>query len=227
MLKPVLLLPLVPLLLLTLTACSGADDDVSPSPTSTPSPYVQGVVSFDPGENAGFGQDLFPSIVYGPPLGGGLSQGSVDVLSLGIGGALVLSFGNLRIVDGPGPDFTVFENPFSITDTVTYAEPGAVAVSSDGETWIPFPCDLSAYPYAGCAGVLPVTSHPDNGISPLDPTQSGGDLFDLSTLGVEEARYVRITDSGLVGTTSTAPAAGFDLDAVALLNHRTVASEPD
>ncbi|MFM7199507.1 MAG: cell surface protein [Myxococcota bacterium] len=210
---------------LLLTACSGLDEELTPSPTPTPSPYVQAVDSFEPGEAAGFGQDLFPTIVYGPPVGGGVSQGSVDVLSLGLGGEIVLSFGILRVVDGDGPDFVVFENPFYITEGVSYAEPAQVSVSLDGERWTSFPCALSAYPYEGCAGVTPVTANLELGISPLDPAQAGGDLFDLASIGVAEARYVRITDGGVVGVSSTAPAAGFDLDAVALLHHRIAAAE--
>ena len=44
---------------------------------------------------------------------------------------------------------------------------------------------------------------------------SGGDQFDLATLGVTEARFVRIRDMQEAGA---APTAGFDLDAVAIVN---------
>src|SRR5579871_4528032 len=68
--------------------------------------------SFGPGQNNG--QDLFPRPVLGPPKGGGLCMGSTDVVSLGNGGWVVLEFAGNAIVDGPGPDFIMFENPFGI-----------------------------------------------------------------------------------------------------------------
>ena len=42
-------------------------------------------MSFEPGGNAGFGQDQLPDVVLGPPMGKGTSRGSLDVLSLGVG----------------------------------------------------------------------------------------------------------------------------------------------
>ena len=55
-----------------------------------------------------------PGIVEGPPVGGGTDHGSTDVVSLGSGGSIVVSFAPNAIVDGPGADFIVFENPFWI-----------------------------------------------------------------------------------------------------------------
>ena len=75
-------------------------------------PYATEVVDVVFGDNAGFGQEEFPEIVFGPPDGRGNSSGSLDVLSLGAGGEIVLGFGDRAIVDGPGPDFIVFENSF-------------------------------------------------------------------------------------------------------------------
>jgi len=50
--------------------------------------------------------------VLGPPRGKP-GAGSLHVLSLGVGGEIVLGFGG-SIVDGDGPDFVVFENAFFI-----------------------------------------------------------------------------------------------------------------
>ena len=52
------------------------------------------------------------------------------------------SFAPNAIVDGPGPDFIVFENPFASAGSSTdlFAEPGEVSVSDDGTTWQTFPC---------------------------------------------------------------------------------------
>ena len=53
-----------------------------------------------------------PDIVLGPPVGGGALAGSLDVVSLGFSGEIVLCFEPNAIVDGPGADFIVFENAF-------------------------------------------------------------------------------------------------------------------
>jgi hypothetical protein len=176
-------------------------------------PFADKVVSFKPGEYAGFGQDVYPQVVFGPPHGGGSGMGSLDVLSLGQRGEIVLELTDLGVVDGPGVDLLVFENAFG-----NYAETGVVALSEDGLTWNEFPCDTSnkAGGYPGCAGVKPVFSSPDNGISATDPAVAGGDGFDLATLGVARARFVRIRDSGVnsYGFTS----GGFDLDGLAVVN---------
>jgi hypothetical protein len=228
------------------TADAGATDDgpsVVPADGSyavgdasvAASRFVTSVVSFDPTDCAGFGAASMPAVVEGPPVGGGTSHGSTDVVSLGCGGSIVVSFAPNAIVDGPGPDFIVFENPFWIAGSSTnvYAEPGEVSVSDDGQTWQTFPCTFTvdpqapdgtgtAPPYAGCAGWHVVYSTPQNGVSPLDPAVAGGDAFDLHDVGVTHARYVRIVDR----TSESCPEAGaqkpttngFDLDAVAIVN---------
>jgi len=224
-------------------SASSADGGVLPADASytigeasvSASRFVTGVVSFTPGACAGFGGASMPGIVEGPPVGGGSDHGSTDVVSLGNGGTIVVSFGPNAIVDGPGPDFIVFENPFWIDGNPSgvYAEPGEVSVSDDGATWQSFPCtptyDPSASdgtgtepPYGSCAGWHIVYSSPANGISPLDPATAGGDAFDLADLGVKHARYARIVDK----TREACPDAGadeptangFDLDAVAIVN---------
>ncbi|HVK66307.1 MAG TPA: hypothetical protein VM694_17610 [Polyangium sp.] len=175
------------------------------------------VVAFEPGDDAGFGAERFPEVVYGEPLGNGTTSGGLDVLSLGRGGSIVLGFGGTTIVDGEGPDFVVFENPFFVSDDPNnvYAELAEVSVSADGETWHVFPCAEDTKPPAGCAGDAPVFANGDLGVSSVDPSVSGGDMFDLAELGVEEARFVRIRDLQGVGA---APSAGFDLDAIAVVH---------
>ena len=75
-------------------------------------PFADQVVAYQIGPGGGAGLDEMPGIVLGPPRGGGPFQGSTDTLSLGLGGWIVLEFTSGSIVDGPGVDFTVFENPF-------------------------------------------------------------------------------------------------------------------
>ncbi|XXF77298.1 cell surface protein [Myxococcaceae bacterium GXIMD 01537] len=192
---------------------AGVDGGTADAGVPLASPFAGRVVSFKPGAAAGFGQDAFPGVVLGPPRGGGSGSGSLDVLSLGKEGEIVLELTGLAVVDGPGADLLVFENPFG-----NFAETGVVAVSDDGTTWHEFPCASSdrAGGYPGCAGVRPVYSNPDNGISPTDPAVAGGDAFDLAALGVTRARFVRIRDSGANGYGGTS--GGFDLDAVAVVN---------
>lgn len=211
------------------------------------------IADFTPGANAGFGSDHFPANALGVPHGTVNAQtpndSPEDILSLGTGGSITYEFSTNRIIDLPGPDFTIFENPVepishpeqSFTDTAI------VSVSADGTSWTQYPVDLVSTAtldlrlkanYIGFAGVQPSYSSPENGISPYDPTVSGGDQFDLADLALPWIRFIKITDSGdarlepfydkdgdvisdygnLIDPNPTIPnagiAAGFDIDAV-------------
>lgn len=179
--------------------------------------FATSVESFTAGPGQSFGQSKLPDIVLGPPKGGGDAAASLDVASLGNGGTITLGFAPSSIVDGPGPDFLVFENPFYVggDKNQVFAELGTVSVSEDGEHFQAFPCTATAPPYGSCAGWHPVYANPDqNDLDPTDPAVAGGDAFDLADLGITEARFVRITDredlTGLNGV--------FDLDAVSIVN---------
>ena len=148
------------------------------------------------------------------------TQPSLDVLSLGTEGEIVLGFGARVIVDGPGPDFTIHENPFwpGGSEENVFAEFGEVAVSVDGDEWWTYPClPTSGQPetYEGCAGWNPTRTFSVTEGFLLTLEQTGGDGFDLAESGLEAVRYVRIRDLSEGGP---APSAGFDLDAVTLLN---------
>ncbi len=196
--------------LLAVQGCGPAADSAAPPSSDA---FADRVVSFEPGDCAGFGEEALPDIVLGPPQGEGSSAGSTDVLSLGEQGSIVLAFDDLQLWDGEGPDLLVFENAFT-----GWSETGHVAVSQDGETWSEWPCDPedAAGGYPGCAGVQPVFASGVNDLDPTDPAQAGGDAFDLSELGVEQARYVRIRDSG--HNPCSADTGGLDLDAVAVVH---------
>ncbi|MCK6524326.1 cell surface protein [Myxococcota bacterium] len=191
----------------------GADSGVVDTAPVGPDAFADAVESFMPGPYAGFGQDKLPDVVLGPPTGGEGGNASLDVLSLGEGGVIVLRFDDIGLIDGEGPDLLVFENPFT-----GWYEPGVVGVSEDGVTFVEWPCDATdeAGEYPGCAGVGLVYSNPDNGIDPTDPEVAGGDAFDLAELGVSRARFVRIREPGTGSYEGTS--AGFDLDAVAVVN---------
>jgi len=213
--------------------------------TAVGDPYADTVTAFVPGPAGGFGQSGLPGIVLGPPSGGGLFAGSLQVVSLGANGRIDLGFTNNVIVNGPGVDFTVFENAFlqigafSIT-SAPFAEPGRVSVSQDGVTWYAFPCAMTSPPfYVGCAGVYPVLSNASNPATPhasipsttpiaslvgvsaiglATPAGSGGDSFDLASVGLAWARYVRVEASGSATGPEGTDNARFDLDAVAAVN---------
>jgi hypothetical protein len=196
---------------------AGATDDPA---TRAPEPgFVTEVVSFTAGTCGGFQQDRLPGVVYGAPRGTGAGSGSLDVVSLGTGGEIVLGFGPLAIVDEPGADFVVFENAFFVggRSDRPYAEPAEVAVSADGVTWRAFPCADADAGRTGCAGRTPVYSAPDNGVAPTDVPGAGGDAFDLADVGASVARFVRIRDVGSAACAGGS-ANGFDLDAVAIVH---------
>lgn len=177
-----------------------------------------------PGDCAGFGAESMPDIVFGPPWGAGDHMGSLDVVSLGQGGSIVLGFEPRAIADGPGADFIVFENAFFVggNSSMPFAELAEVSVSEDGMTWKAFPCTQAEYPYGACSGWKPVYSSPQNGISPSDPAKAGGEAYDLADVGMTRAKYVRIRDMGQT-TCPTDPSKkttnlGYDLDAIAIVN---------
>jgi hypothetical protein len=213
---------------------------------ATAGPFADRVVTMTVGPGGGGGS---LENVLGPPRGGGAFQGSRDTFSLGLGGSIVLEFTD-AIVDGPGPDFTVFENAFLTRGIATgppFAEPATVSVSADGEHFVAFPCALDQPPYyPGCAGIYPVFANADDPAapSPLEPSTtpiadlvgipidsftppagSGGDSFDLAAVGLPMARFVRIEASNL--SPGLEGLAGFDLDAVAALHSATGPAEPD
>jgi hypothetical protein len=157
---------------------------------------------------------------------------SYDIVSLGCGGEITLTF-ECGIGDGIGYDFAVFENGFSDT----YLELAYVEVSSDGVNFFRFLNDS-------------LTDSPVGGFGAVDPTDIGGfggkyrqgygTAFDMASLtdtsgllDTNNVKWVRIVD--IVGDGSyvdtsgdviydpypTTGSAGFDLDAIGVLNMRT------
>lgn len=198
--------------LLLAAATAGAQD-----------PFADAVVDLAVGDGGGFGSDQLPGIVLGPPRGGGPVQQSLDVVSLGNDGVITVRFDQPLLCDGPGADFTVFENAFHVgtPEGPIFEEYGIVAVSQDGTAFVDLPYDPITH--AGLAGRAPVLSNPDNGIDPLDPAVSGGDQFDLADVGLPWVAYVRITDPGAAipdpgNRIPPGDKGGFDLDAIAALH---------
>lgn len=198
-------------------AGGGGEGDGARPPVEPCAGFATEVADVQYGSGAGFGQDQMPGIALGPPRGGGETSGSLDVVSLGNGGVIVLGLGDQVLEDGDGPDFIVFENAFYAggDPEAPFAELATVEVSEDGETWAAFACEATEAPYGSCAGWRPVLAGAEgSSASPHDPREAGGDPFDLADVGLARARFIRITDrpdlTGLSGS--------FDLDAVALVH---------
>jgi hypothetical protein len=178
----------------------------------------------------------------------GTAGSTSGVTALGSGGSIVVDMGECAIIDGKGKDFVVFENAFFITsakvpasslpqaaiydpDSVyVFSEAGRVGVSEDGVVFKDFPCDFGiaangsygARLASGCAGITPTIFGGDPFKAGLK-NGAGGDAFDLADIGVKKARYVRIVSAGVfkplpAGEKPGNGAAGFDLDAVAVIN---------
>lgn len=204
---------------------------VKPEPAQVTADYFLSdndrLAILDPGVNGGFKRHLFPAIVYGRPQTGG-----THVYSLGGGGTILITLNGYIIVDGPGADFTIFENPQALTGYQLFAERAQVGVSDRGtdmEDFVFFPCDAfdPMFEYAGCAGVRTVNAS----ANPLDPQVSGGDAFDLHDVKLAYAKHIIIRDLGTCraddptyyaadGSLLCAASGtqGFDLDAMAIVN---------
>jgi len=177
--------------------------------------------TFGTGQRTGQGGAFFPAnVLAGPSV---LARDTVpatdprEICSIGLGGTITLGLRRGVIVDGPGADFTVFENAFRYGAGRIYAEPATVEVSRDGLEWVMFPYDL-----ASCRGLAGVT--PTSGQDPYDPQRSGGDRFDLAEVGVDSVRWIRLRDvTSIVLNNPASPffdptLTGFDLDVVLALH---------
>jgi hypothetical protein len=176
--------------------------------------YATSAPSVSPGPSAAGS----PNSALGPPSGQGLFAGSVLVYTLGVQGSITLAFTS-PILDGPGTDFIVCENPFYLQGTtILFAEAMYVEVSTDGVHFVRFPTRYSGPPapipptsgaapawYTGFAGIMPVSADPFAGVNPLNVVLGGGDAFDLEDLvgepsvelgdvDLQNIGYVRLVD---------------------------------
>lgn len=155
-----------------------------------------------------------------------------DVVSLGDGGSIILSF-RQPILNREGYDFATFENGFQIGFSY-YLELAHVEVSKDGIAYKRFPNQS-----------LTDTDFQTNNFSYTDPYKienlAGkhqapyGTLFDIDELGFDTINYIRLID--VVGSVNDSfgtkdskgrmindpfpspfESCGFDLDAVAIVN---------
>ncbi|HMO51966.1 MAG TPA: hypothetical protein PKE26_10005 [Kiritimatiellia bacterium] len=121
--------------------------DASGASTTSPAAAILGrPASFDPDEW---------------PLG--------NLLALGNGGSITLEFAD-AIINGPGPDFAVFENAFDY-DGLTFAEFAFVEVATTTNAWARFP----------------VTYHPTNLATPFGPAFAMTDVTGVDGLAGKHA----------------------------------------
>jgi hypothetical protein len=186
--------------------------------------YIDTVYSFTPGryvDNPNY-HDYFPENIFGPPSAKATVQvpasSMADVLPIGFEGEIIVGFKGKALVNGPGYDFIIFENPFiNPINKGIFAEPGIVSVSQDGINFIEFPYDPNSL--EGLAGLTPVYGSRDPFIHPA----CGGDAFDLELLGLSYITHIKIKDTTSIVTTLPKDhkyynpehiVSGFDLDAV-------------
>lgn len=170
-----------------------------------------------------------------------LGPPSIEALSLGDGGQATLSFSQ-AIINGPGPDFAVFENAFAnpVNPAEAYLELAFVEVSSDGEHFVRFPAISGTqdtvqndnFTYMDAALLHNLAGKYATGYgTPFDLEE----LKDEPGLDVNNIRYIRIIDVvGSLDSTyasfdqdgriindpypSPYPTGGFDITAIGVLN---------
>ena len=156
---------------------------VTAAQASAQSLFATQVIGSNTNGNAGGG-------IFAPGNALGAPNGATGVHSLGLGGDLTLGFA-LPIVDGPGADLIVGENPFRLTTGGwdTFAEMMFVEVSSDGVHFARFPSRYFGEPvqpgpfgtvqvgtYSNLAGQTPVLALTPN-VDSQDVVDAGGDAF--------------------------------------------------
>jgi len=167
----------------------------------------------------------------------GVADG-VNVVSLGDGGSAIVTFSG-RIVNGPGPDFAIFENSFS----ETFLELAFVEVSSDGVNYFRFPAvsetqtnvQIGGFGAVDCRYIHNLAGkYKANYGTPFDLE----DLIDSVGLDLDNINYVKIIDvvgsvdaqygsqdylGNMVNDPFPTPfsSSGFDLDAVGVIHQAT------
>ncbi len=182
--------------------------------------WADSVILFAHGDGQWFGQDGFPSVVLGSPdTSATPSAPSMDVLSLGKFGFIILQFRDSVVVDGPGDDLVIFENVFitsaDSSDTSAFVEPAYVFLSKDGRFFFMYPFDTSdanPYNWTGLAGIKPT----NYGADTTNPDVWMGDRFDISAVGLDTVRFVLIADA--MDLCPSSLCSGFDLDAAGCIN---------
>ncbi len=150
---------------------------------------------------------------------------ATHITCLGAGGTITLAFPGF-LKNGPGADFAIFEN--ALNDS--FLELAFVEVSRDGVNFVRFPNHSATPALVSTYGALDPTNLQGLGCKYRQPY---GEPYDLSDVGLDEVAYVRLVD--IIGTGSARDSenrpiydpypntgsAGFDLDAIGVLNLTT------
>ena len=198
--------------------------------------WAAGWMDYTPGSNVD-AQWQAPVKALGAAVGD-----SYDVVSLGRGGSITMTFAT-PIANGAGADFAIFENAFN----ETFLELAYVEVSSDGVNFVRFDnSSLTTGPVSAFGEGVDASNLRQLAGKHM---QGLGTLFDLdmlqyntgddaSLLDLNNIGYVRLVD--IVGDEScadtlgnviydpypTVGSAGFDLDAIGVLNQKETTPVP-
>ncbi len=186
---------------------------------------IDTVYSITPGQgqNAGQSSEYFPMNIFGLPFANASeivpASAPNDLCSIGFAGEIIVGFKHKIVVDGQGADFTIFENVMrnEITDII-FMEPAIISVSYDGISYLDFPFDTLTL--EGCAGTKPTNGNENS----FNPALSGGNSFDLATIGIQKIKYIKIKDFSIyLNNHPEHPhydptLSGFDLDALVGIN---------
>jgi len=168
---------------------------------------------------------------------------TTDVVSLGREGCISLTF-DLPITNGDSWDFAVFENGFYVTvPQLGFLELAWVEVSSDGINYFRFPSSVSASnPVSSFSNIMDASNYDGLAGKYIAGFGVPFDLADIpnnSLLNKNAVTHVRLRDivgdgraldssspaNTIYDPFPTALSAGFDLDAIAVLNQGQVAQE--
>ncbi len=173
--------------------------------------WIDTIYLFAHGDGQWYGQNNYPYIVYGPPPTSATpTDPSLDVLSLGKFGFILIGFKNKFTLS----QIRAFENVFITStnpDTQVFAEPGLLYYSKDGKIFFQYPFDTSnsnIYYWNGLSGIKPT----NYGANINDPNVWMGDKF----LFNDTIRFILIAD--WISKCKHALCSGYDLDAIACLD---------
>lgn len=182
---------------------------------------IDTVYYFKPGLDQTSGQQLeyFPKNIFGvpsPKANKNVPESSPEeVCSIGFGGEIIVGIKDNLIINREGYDFKIFENVFiNPINKKYFVEPALVSVSQDGINFIEFLYNYNTL--EGCAGTLPT----ERDSSEFNLDFVGGNSFDLSEIGLDYIKYIKIKD--ITELIKNNPnhfyydpiLTGFDLDAV-------------
>ncbi len=173
--------------------------------------WIDTIYLFSHGDGQWYGQNQYPYIIYGPPPTSATpTNPSLDVLSLGKFGFIIVGFKNKFTIS----EIRGFENVFITStnpDTQVFAEVGLLYYSKDGKLFFQYSFDTTnsnQYYWTGLTGIKPT----NYGANVNDPNVWMGDKF----LFNDTVRFILIAD--WIDKCKFSLCSGYDLDAISCLN---------